>query len=168
MISGPHFRCPEDKPVWMCVFYLIDAYKARKWRKIPEEIRSAIGYAKTAVKTWKGILFPGHFKVKDAKDAIVGIAERFGLRAPELRYVSGDEASVDDIVLPGILFIQRPLAAIQDLFQRVKGFGSSFGIKFGRTDSGQFNLQDIGQYFATKITKIVQIMIDIKDKNWKK
>ena len=152
----------------MCIFYLIDAYKARKLREIPEKIRSTISYAKTAIKAWKGILFPGHFKVKDAKDVIKDIVERIGLRAPDVSYSSDEESAVDDIVLPRILFIQRPLAALQDLLQRVKGFGSGFGIQFGRTDSGQFNLQDIGHYIGAKITKMMKFFIDIKDKNWKK
>ena len=152
----------------MCIFYLIDAYKARKLRKIPEEIRSKISYAITAVKAWKGLLFPAHFKVKAAKDVIANLAERFGLRAFDVSYDKDKESAVDDILLPRILLIQRPLAAIQDLLQRVQGFGSSFGIMFGRTDSELFNLKDIGHYFGAKITKMMQIMIDIKDKNWKK
>lgn len=75
--------------------------------------------------------FPGHFKVKDAKDVIADIVGRIGLRSPDGKYSSEEESAVDDIVLPRCrgrcsdaaalaLFMQRPLAAPQWLLKILK------------------------------------------------
>ena len=79
VLIGPHFRCPVDKPVWMCFFYLIDALKVKKWRKIPAKVREYVGFAKTAMTTWKEILFPRHFVVRDAMDFLEILSERIGI-----------------------------------------------------------------------------------------
>ena len=63
----------------MCIFYLIDAYKAKKVNNIPAAIREAVGFTKESITAMKGVLFPKHFAVKDAVDAINELARRLGI-----------------------------------------------------------------------------------------
>ena len=63
----------------MCIFYLIDAYKAKKIDNIPAALREAVGASIKSVKVVKEYLFPRHFNVQDAMDAIKDLADRMGI-----------------------------------------------------------------------------------------
>ena len=76
---GPHFRCPEDKHPFVCIFYLLDAYKAKKFFEIPPKVRYAVGTTIDAFKSMKKLIFPAHFVVQDVVDALKELGERLGI-----------------------------------------------------------------------------------------
>jgi len=139
-IIGPHFRCPPTKPAWMCIFYLIDAYKARKVSKIPSQLRYIVGQAKTALTMWKGILFPRHFFVKDALDVLLDLGRRAGLNLPEFKSENLTRAKP---LFPTFAILDYPMDALANIIKGI-GFGSTWGFEFGRlANFDSFNIQNM-------------------------
>jgi len=148
-IIGPHFRCPPTKPAWMCFFYLIDAYKARKINKIPSQLRYIVGQAKTAVTMWKGILFSPNFMVKNALDVMLEFGRRVGIKVPEFK--SENMKRTAPLIPTFAILENNPLQSIADQL----GFGSTWGLHRGLMPSlGSVNVGNFASNMYDRVGKL--------------
>ena len=133
----------------MCVFYLIDAYKARKINKIPSQLRYIVGQAKTAVTMWKGILFSPNFMVKNALDVMLEFGRRVGIKVPEFK--SENMKRTAPIIPTFAILDSNPLQAIADQL----GFGSTWGLHRGLMPSlGSVNVGNFASNMYDRVGKL--------------